>query len=73
MLPIKTKLYRYAIIKYKNVTKLNQNLQDKRDAIESEAKLHSLGFVEFVKNLTPEKEQMLKDTDLKNFIPWIAV
>ena len=40
--------------------KLDQNLQGKRDVTESEAKVQKLGFVVFVKNLTPEQQQMLK-------------
>ena len=31
------------------------------------------GFVEFVKNLTPEQQQMLKASDVENFIAWRAV
>ena len=53
--------------------KLDQNLQDKTDAIESEAKLKKLGFDEFVKNLTPKQQQMLKASDVQNFIPRRAV
>ena len=41
------------------VKKLNQNPQDKEDIIQSEAKLQSLENVEFVKNLTPEQQEML--------------
>ena len=41
------------------VKKLNQNPEDKEDVIQSEAKLQSLGHVEFVENLTPEKQEML--------------
>ena len=55
------------------IRKLDRNLQNKRDVIESEAKLQKLGFVEFVKNLTPEQQQMLKASDVQNFIPWRAV
>ena len=55
------------------IRKLDQNFQDKRDVIESEAKLQKLGFVEIVKNLTPEQQQMLKASDVQNFIPWRTV
>ena len=40
--------------------KLDQNLQGKRDVIESEAKVQKLGLVVLVKNLTPEQQQVLK-------------
>ena len=60
-------------INNQQIRKLDQNLQDKRDTIESEAKLQKLGFVEFVKNLTPEQQKMLKASDVQNFIPWRAV
>ena len=67
MLLIKTKLYN------QQIRKLDRHLQDKRDFSESEAKLQKLGFVEFVKNLTPEQQQMLKASDVQNFIAWRAV
>ena len=54
------------------VKKLNQNPQDK-DVIQSEAKLQSLGHVEFVRNLTPEQQEMLAKNPVQNFIPWRAV
>ena len=55
------------------IQKLDQNLQDKRDVIESEAKVQKLGFVEFVKNVTLKQQQMLKAGGVQNFIPWRAV
>ena len=51
------------------VKKLNQNPQDKEDVIQSEAKLQSLGHVEFVRNLTPEQPEMLAKNPVQNFIP----
>ena len=53
--------------------KLNQNPQDKEDVIQSEAKLQSLGHVEFVRNLTPEQQEMSTKNPVQNFIPWRAV
>ena len=53
--------------------KLNQNPQDKEDVPLSEAKLQSLGHVEFVRNLTPEQQEMLTKNPFQNFIPWRAV
>ena len=55
------------------IQKLDQNLQDKRDVTESEAKVQKLGFVEFVKNVTLKQQQMLKAGGVQNFIPWRAV
>ena len=55
------------------VKKLNQNPEDKEDVIQSEAKLQSLGHVEFVKNLTPEQQKMVAKDPIQNFIPWRAV
>ena len=53
--------------------KLNQNPHDKEDVIKSETKLQSLGHVEFVRNLTPEQQEMLAKNPVQNFIPWRAV
>ena len=55
------------------VKKLSQNPQDKKDVIESEAKLQQLGHVDFVKNLTPDQQEILKNNPIQNFIPWRAV
>ena len=41
------------------VKKFNQKPQDKEDVIQLEAKLQSLGHVEFVRNVTPEQNKML--------------
>ena len=55
------------------VKKLNQNPQDKEDVIKSDGKLQSLGHVEFVRNLTPEQQEMLTKNPVQNFIAWRAV
>ena len=46
--------------------KLNQNPHDKEDVIKSETKLQSLGHVEFVRNLTPEQQEMLTKNPAQN-------
>ena len=38
------------------VRKLSSNLNDKKEVIRSESKLHDLGFVEFLENLTIEQQ-----------------
>ena len=55
------------------IKKLNKNPQDKADVIEPEAKLQSLGYVDYVKNLTPKQQEMLRNHEIQNFIPWRAV
>ena len=55
------------------IKKLNKNPQDKADVIESEAKLQSLGYVDYVKKLTPKQQEMLRNHEIQNFIPWRAV
>ena len=55
------------------IKKLNKNPQGKADVIESEAKLQNLGYVDYVKNLTPKQQEMLRNHEIQNFIPWRAV
>ena len=55
------------------IKKLNQNPKDKKDVIESEAKLQALGYVDFLKNLSSEQQQILKQSEVQNYIPWRAV
>ena len=55
------------------IKKLNQNIDDKQDAIESEEKLQQLGYVDYVRNLKPEQQEMLRRSEIQNFIPWRAM
>ena len=55
------------------VRKLSSFPDDKRDVIESEAKLQKLGHVEFVKNLPPDVQNLLSTSPIQNYIPWRAV
>ena len=48
------------------VKKLNQKPQEREDVIQSEAKLQSLGHVEFVRNLTSEQQEMLTKNPAQN-------
>ena len=53
--------------------KLNQNTDDKKDVIESEEKLQQLGYVDYVRNLKTERQEMLRKSEIQNFIPWRTV
>ena len=55
------------------IKKFDMAPQDKQDVIESEAKLQSLGHVDFVKNLSSAQQKMLRTNPILNFIPWRAV
>ena len=55
------------------VKKLDMAPQDKQDVIESEAKLQSFGHVDFVRNLSPAQQEMLRTSPIQNFIPYRAV
>ena len=59
---------------HQQLRKLNrsENLKDKLDIIESERKLQNLGFVDYVRNLPINTQQMLQ-SQLQHFIPWRAV
>ena len=41
--------------------------------IQSEKKLHILGFVQFVDNLNIKDRDMIHESQVKYFIPWRAV
>ena len=41
------------------VKKFNQNIDDKKDVIESKGKLQQLGSVDYLKNLNPKQQEML--------------
>ena len=53
--------------------KLSKNPTEKDDVIKSEAKLQTLGHVEYVRNLTEEQQKRLKDNPIQNYIPWLSV
>ena len=42
--------------------------QDKQDVTESDAKWQRLGHVDFVKNLSPAQQEMLRTYPVQNFI-----
>ena len=55
------------------VKRLARNPSNKLDVIASENKLQCLGYVDYVKNLTPEQQLRLKENPVQNFIPWSSV
>ena len=54
------------------IKKLNQSIDDKKGVIESEEKLQQLGYVDYIRNLRPEQQEMLR-IETQIFIPWRAV
>ena len=54
------------------VKKLNlpANVTDKEDILESEGKLQKLGYVDFVRNLPPDVQSRLRNSQVHYFIPW---
>ena len=50
--------------------KLNKNPEDMSDILNAEAMLQKLQFVEFVKNLSSQDQEMLKNSPMKHFILW---
>ena len=55
------------------VKKLAKNPKDKNDVLSSEAKLQSLGHVDYVKNLPESQQVMLRESPIQNYIPWSSV
>ena len=55
------------------LNRLNKHPQDKRDVINSERKLQTLGHVDFVRNLPIKSQEALRTNVIKNYIPWRAV
>ncbi|XP_066928739.1 uncharacterized protein [Clytia hemisphaerica] len=53
--------------------RLSKHPEDKQDVLKSEQKLQALGYVEYVKNVTPEIQKSLHDINIANFIPWRTV
>ena len=41
------------------IKKLNENTDDKKNIIKSEEKLQQLGYVDYVRNIKPEQQEML--------------
>ena len=62
-------------IYHQQIRKLNrpENKKDKQDVLDSEGKLHQLGYVDFVQNLSPAIQSSLKSSKTQYYIPWRAV
>ena len=59
---------------YQNQVKnLNKNIKDKEDVITAKKKLHRLGFVDYVENLTNEEQKKIFSSKLLHILPWRAV
>jgi len=58
---------------YQQLKRLNKYINEKHDVIKSEAKLQSLGYVEYLKNLPENDKLSLMANQVQNFIPWRAV
>ena len=55
------------------VRKLATLPDDKTTVIESERKMQDMGYVDYLSNLTPEKQGMIMGDVVRYFIPWRAV
>lgn len=58
---------------YQQLKRLGQHTYDKHDVIKSEANLQSLGYLQYLKNLSDNDQLSLRTNLAKNFIPWRAV
>ena len=59
---------------YNSVTKaLSKDPKGREDTIKAEGKLHSLGYVEWLDNLSEEDREMILNAIVKYFIPWRVV
>ncbi len=56
----------------RQVHKVLRDPNDKAAIIKAEGALQSMGFVEWVKNLSPDTQKSLRENPLQNFIPWSA-
>ena len=57
----------------RQLKKLKNNEKDRASVIESEKKLHDLGYVAYLKDLPEDQQKYLKDHPVQNFIPWLVV
>jgi hypothetical protein len=55
------------------IRNLSKKPEDKQSAILFESKLHDLGFVDYVHNLSSEQQDMILNAPSRYFIPWRVV
>ena len=55
------------------VRRLDKNQKDKNDVVMSEQKLQTMGFVDFLENLSSSQKIKINDSKIQYFIPWRAV
>jgi hypothetical protein len=58
---------------YNRVLKQIKTEKNRAELIAAEEKLQRLGKVDYVRNLSPEDQEMLKSNPIQNFIPWRIV
>ena len=52
------------------IKRLSKSPDDKKAIIKAENKLQDMGFVAYVKDLPEDIQKMLRDSPIKNFLPW---
>ena len=63
-----------ALAIYKSeIKRLSTNHSDKDDVLHSEAKLQSMGFVDYLANLPNDVQHTLKENPIQHYIPWRVV
>ena len=55
----------------RQVNKLDKNPADKESILKAEKKLDDLGFVKWVKKLSAEDQEMLKNSKIQHYISWL--
>ena len=58
---------------YAQLKRLGRNEKDKNDVIAAEKKLHDLGYVDYLDNLTEIQQEKIRKSVIKYFIPWRPV
>ena len=58
---------------YAQLKRLGRNEKDKNDVIAAEKKLHDLGYVDYLDNLTEIQQEKIRKAVIKYFIPWRPV
>ena len=55
------------------VKRLAKTPSDRKDTVDSEAKLQELGFVDYLENLDEDDRKLVLDSPVKYYIPWHVV